>query len=78
MQLEAGVSLSRKNENMDSIRCSELKSALTIAFCLNEKEKELIGVVSMNGSESIVVSGSNDFLGVLYCQRFISTRRNHQ
>ena len=43
-----------------AVRCSALEAEFAMTSCLNKKERELIGVGSMNGPESIVIYGSGN------------------
>ena len=45
---------------MAAVRCSTEEANATICYCLSEDEQDLVGVASVNGPNSIVLSGMID------------------
>ncbi|KAL7554746.1 hypothetical protein ACHAWF_018278 [Thalassiosira exigua] len=52
--------LPSNNGTMMAVRCSMNEAQNVISFCLKDNEKDLVGVASVNGPNSIVLSGARD------------------
>lgn len=48
------------NGTMAAVRCSVAEAMTAISSCLSEEEQNLVGVASVNGPNSIVISGEGE------------------
>ena len=51
------------NGTMAAVRCRVAEAITAISSCLSEEERNLVGVASVNGPNSIVISGEREVVG---------------